>query len=85
MKRFNQYLNGQREPQNLDYIQPVIKSEDDVRITENLKEYEKFLDTLKEESIKLKELIFNSLIGKGLFIDDTMTDEQRNEIKEEMK
>lgn len=85
MKRFNQYLNGQREPQNQDYIQPVIKSEDDVRITENLKEYEKFLDTLKEESIRLKELIFNSLIGKGLFIDDTMTDEQRNEIKEEMK
>lgn len=84
MKRFNQYLNGDREPTKLpDPIE--IKDEATIRLEEANEGFNKFKITLQEESDKLKEIIYNSLIGNGLFIDDTLTEIQRQELKEEMK
>jgi hypothetical protein len=85
MRRFNQYINGDREAKQSNTAPLVIKSDQEVRAIENKKQYESYLNTLDEELLKLRELIYSSLIGRGLFIDDTMTNEQRLEIKDEMK
>lgn len=85
MKRFNQYLNGEREPKNPNPDPIDIKNDTVIKYAENKKQYKDFLKTLDKEASQLKDLIYNSLIGRGLFIDDTMTKEQRLEIKEEVK
>ena len=85
MRRFNQYINGDREAKNTNFVPVDILSDEEVRKNDNKKQYDNFLKTLDTEKEQLKDLIYDSLIGKGLFIDDTMTNDQRFEIKNEMK
>jgi len=80
MKRFNQYINGQREfKKTID----TIKLKDEKVIKKELQDtqYENFIKNLEKERTELKDLIFQSIFNKGNFIDEEMNEEQKEEIK----
>lgn len=85
MRRFNQYMNGEREFK-LDEMQQLdLKDESIIKQEKAQKEYDKFLTNLEKERTTLKELILNCLLCKGLFIDDMLSEQQRDEVREQTK
>lgn len=84
MKRFNQYINGERDFKLEEFKDLDLKDEKQIKQEKAQEEYDNYLKNLEKERIALKDLIYNSLIGQGLFIDDMLSDQQRKEIKDKL-
>jgi len=75
MKRFNQYINGDREFKAT--MEPIVlKDLEEIKKEQKKKNYESFLDNLKNERKELRELLFDCILNKGTFIDEGLTNEK---------
>ena len=82
MKRFNQYINGEREFKK---IEPVIMKDcEQIKKEKNDIEYDKYLINLQKEQDELRDHVFKALFNRDNFIDSEMTEEQKNEIRSDM-
>lgn len=83
MKRFNQYINGEREFKTP--MEPIVMKEPkQIKKEKNDQEYDRYLKNLQKEQDELRDIIFNALFNMGLFIDSEMSEEEKYEIRNEM-
>eukprot|EP00343_Euplotes_focardii_P001638 CAMPEP_0205802022 /NCGR_PEP_ID=MMETSP0205-20121125/4203_1 /ASSEMBLY_ACC=CAM_ASM_000278 /TAXON_ID=36767 /ORGANISM="Euplotes focardii, Strain TN1" /LENGTH=141 /DNA_ID=CAMNT_0053067739 /DNA_START=249 /DNA_END=675 /DNA_ORIENTATION=+ len=83
MKRFNQYINGERDfKTTVDQIN--ILDEAKIKKENQEKQYNNYINNLADERKELRDLIFKGIFHRGFFIDEGMDEEQKYEIRNNM-
>lgn len=59
MKRFNKYINGERENKFDPNAEIQVLDDDQVKILNGKKDYDDYMKKLEKEAIEIKEFILN--------------------------
>lgn len=85
MKRFNQYMNGEREFVFDKKNEIIIKPVEEIKKEKSEKEFEEFIKNLQKEKKELKGLIINAVFGHDSLFESMLEQGKAEEVKQEIE